>query len=315
MEYVASISLLLGDLKLEDHIIDNKHRFFIWKIIKTLFSKDFKKAKYQLVRRGVPVDQIWCLFLKQMEREGNAPATVVPQEKLHFYSEATAELTGLVFKCGAAQIDALHLQEKMYDLGYRFGRLAYLLDALEDFDRDLKNDQFNAVQAAYGTQELTVALESALKRQIIAVAHEVREELLSLPLNNLIAEGLGYRVVENIAHRLNADPVSTPLTKQVGWREKLKKAMESSYIIFRKRSPNTTAFGKLKLYLATPFMFLFFAMTPYRVWAQVGSDSNGENVVWVCICIAIALCGGKEYVVEKDCCGNTVVREKGPCDC
>ena len=62
-------------------------------------------------------------------------------------AEPTARVTALVFRHGAALAGLDSKADAIDDLGYRFGRLVYLLDAWEDFDRDARTGAFNALRA------------------------------------------------------------------------------------------------------------------------------------------------------------------------
>jgi Family of unknown function (DUF5685) len=55
----------------------------------------------------------------------------------------------LFFAHGVRLVGRADLQPAMRELGREFGRLIYLLDAFEDYERDARRGEFNAIRAAW----------------------------------------------------------------------------------------------------------------------------------------------------------------------
>ena len=74
----------------------------------------------------------------------------LPMETLEYVAEPTATVTGLTFEHAAAAVGATtEAQQTMYQLGFAFGNLVYVLDALDDYEEDLTGGEFNALQSAF----------------------------------------------------------------------------------------------------------------------------------------------------------------------
>lgn len=61
-----------------------------------------------------------------------------------------AELTGFLLKSYPLSLlnDSLELREKLYTLGYNLGKWIYIIDAVDDLQKDLKDNKYNPINAA-----------------------------------------------------------------------------------------------------------------------------------------------------------------------
>ena len=50
----------------------------------------------------------------------------------------------------------------LYEVGYHLGRLIYVIDAVDDFEKDKKSGSFNVIKNAYG-EEIDASVREALK--------------------------------------------------------------------------------------------------------------------------------------------------------
>ena len=67
-------------------------------------------------------------------KEQNGDNLRSAEEQLDFYADATAQITALIFEAGGL---FLNIKKNLYNFGFEFGRLMYLLDALEDYEKDI----------------------------------------------------------------------------------------------------------------------------------------------------------------------------------
>ncbi|MEO0469605.1 MAG: DUF5685 family protein [Bacteroidota bacterium] len=317
LQYTAGVSVLLADLKFKDNLIDSKWKFSVWHLLKTIFSKDFKKAKSQLAESGVSVNEMWDLFLEQIEREAQPNQLAQPLDAIAFYSEVTAKLTAQVFANGARISGALEEVEVVSQIGFQFGKLAYILDALEDFDKDILNKEFNAVQAAYHISHMSKDIRDELEFQIREIVSHLDTAIRALPLPILLAESFSHRIAKNVERRLLQEEKTYERLSGISWKDKMDAALKRSKAFFESGHTDPSFLQKTRLQLSVAMTFLLFLMLPYRAWARSGSNWADDPGVCIAICCVLSLCGGtsKSYVVEKDACGRTTVRETGPCGC
>ena len=90
-------------------------------------------------------------------------------------AEKSAELLGTVFAFGMEDGTPL------YRLGFLLGRIIYKLDAIDDYDEDVRRDRYNPYRAMYGdsgfTEEYRQNAASAIKHDLLAL----EKVILSLP--------------------------------------------------------------------------------------------------------------------------------------
>lgn len=132
--YASKVNMLFVALKAMDNEWDSPG-------LKTkLFAKIFK-SKYDKVfplfeDMNLPASKFMYWMNEQRQRE------LEDGGSMNFYSEATAQLTAMVFKQGMTAIGQEE-NEQFEKMGFAFGRLIYILDAFKDLKNDLKNDEFN----------------------------------------------------------------------------------------------------------------------------------------------------------------------------
>ncbi len=152
LKFVSTLNIILAQLKIEDNIIDTKNKGkYLWKIAARFFNSEFNKATQQMKEWGISVQEIIKQISGQTKREEKQVHFDSSKEYLDFYAEPTAMITASSFKYGVNVIEKKELSENMYNLGYYFGKLVYLIDAFEDIQKDYKNKSFNAITKAFKT--------------------------------------------------------------------------------------------------------------------------------------------------------------------
>ena len=140
LQYAAATNVVLAEFKLRDHVADTGSK--LMKLAVRTYSQQFQQASEALNLCNFPFLQLKGLMLLQGEREKE------PNPKLSRLSEPTAGATRLVFQHGAMTSGACTATtEIMAKLGYAFGEIAYLADALLDRKADAKKGEFNALTA------------------------------------------------------------------------------------------------------------------------------------------------------------------------
>lgn len=204
LEFAATANVVLTEFKLKDHIADeNKTR---WQIAYKTFSNAFTKAVKQLESRQFPLENLREVLAEQTGRETELTGKS-PDEVLHYLAEPTATATALFFAEGAKQIGRETEAETMSALGFAFGKLVYLLDAFEDYEKDLKLNRFNAFRAAFGidSKRLTGTAKRKAVEKIRAAQTEVAENIEKLTISTELKQLYIGRLKSNLERQLKTD--------------------------------------------------------------------------------------------------------------
>jgi hypothetical protein len=223
LEFAATANVVLTEFKIKDHIADEQKTR--WTLAQKTFSNAFKKAALRLQSWQFPLEKLHEILAEQSERE-KQPKGDSPTEVLAFLAEPTAMATALFFSQGARTIDCSDEQEKMFQLGYSFGKLIYILDAIEDFEKDVRANRFNALQFAFqnrsasdnavllnSNQKLPKSLRLQAARIVRNLTDEVFINLGKLPLDNQHKQLYSARLLSNIERKLKADLPVLPVIK------------------------------------------------------------------------------------------------------
>ena len=129
---VAKLNLILAGVKISDDRLDGESTFFR----RLLFSRAIKKARKQCPELAAIADE--CVERQgKEEREGSM---------LDGAAEPFADMMRKVFRHFAGEKSTPSVER----LGYLLGKYVYLIDALDDYDEDLKKGRFNAFRRTFG---------------------------------------------------------------------------------------------------------------------------------------------------------------------
>ncbi len=169
LQFSATVNVLLASLKVEDNRQDGAT--FRMKIAQKLYGISFQKVEMQMQNWGLATDLLW----QEMENQAKIEANF---DKNTDFAAPTAKMTALIFEKGAEVVGNMQAKSAMYDFGKAFGTLIYWLDALEDYEKDLKNGQFNAIQAQYSLK--TAELSNYYRKLVIRFLGEKEKEIHSI---------------------------------------------------------------------------------------------------------------------------------------
>lgn len=164
LQFAATANVILTEFKIADHISDTRQRRF--KLAHRIFSKEFLQAEKLLHEWKFPLEKLRDLLAKQTEIENNST-------DLEEFSLPTAETTATFFVEGTKLIGQENLSNLAHEIGFNFGKLIYVLDAYEDFEKDKKRNQFNALQFVFGEKEKAVSILLDLENEIIRQIYEL----------------------------------------------------------------------------------------------------------------------------------------------
>ena len=135
MREIARLNLILAGLKIADDRADGESSCFR----RMLFSRQIKKARAKSPELAALADECSERQIKE-EREGRA---------LDGAAEPFADMMRKVFRYFAGKKDTPAVEK----LGYLLGKYVYLIDALDDYDEDVKKGRFNAFRRTFDAKD------------------------------------------------------------------------------------------------------------------------------------------------------------------
>lgn len=192
LQFAATTNIILTEFKLDDHISDENQRRH--KFARNIFSKEFQTAEKLLSKWNFPLDEVKEFMRSQKSREKKC-------ESLQDLAFPTAQTTAVFFREGVKSIGRNELEKNAFELGFEFGKLVYLLDAFEDYERDFHKKQFNAFRTVFGLKEGKFSSEN--KRKISLILRESESEVIA-KINELpIAEDQRTLFISRLSQNLH----------------------------------------------------------------------------------------------------------------
>lgn len=196
LQYAATVNVLLAELKVEDAKQEGAN--LAAKLWKGCYSQAFAKAEQQMQLWGLDMNKIWVEVQKQAYIEQQV------EEKLDFASP-TAEITALIFEKGAEVVSNIEAKNNMYAFGKALGTLVYWLDALEDYEKDIKAGKFNGIAAKYKLNH--AKLSPIYHKKIVNLLQATEKDLAAiinlLPFSPNKKENFINRLSFNLTQRLD----------------------------------------------------------------------------------------------------------------
>jgi hypothetical protein len=232
LQFAATANVILTEFKLADHVADEGKRRY--KLAQNAFSKEFQTAEKLLTDWNFPLDEVKQVLKSQNERE-------TAENSLDALAFPTAQTTAIFFREGFKRIGKVDLENLAFEIGFNFGKLVYLLDAFEDYEKDFRARQFNAFRAAFNLTEEKLNVET--KRKITTILNGIESEISSLIFDLPIAENqknlfvsmLSQNLREKLKNNLpvlSTKKVCAPKSKQTikqRWQNASEKARALAY--------------------------------------------------------------------------------------
>lgn len=139
---LASLNIILARYKLRDDVLDEHKGSF--KI--AFISTGYKRAK----KLQPEMDKIVCDGYKNLlslEQKGEKSVDIVSDS----FATMMAKISNVLF--------GEFSTEYTYNLVYAIGKWVYLIDALDDYDKDIKNKSYNVFYNAYGQNSYAEFIE------------------------------------------------------------------------------------------------------------------------------------------------------------
>jgi hypothetical protein len=232
LQFAATANVILTEFKLADHVADEGKRRY--KLAQNAFSKEFRTAEKLLTEWNFPLDEVKAVLNSQKSIENNG-------KSLDALAFPTAQTTAIFFREGVKQIGKRELENLAFEIGFNFGKLVYLLDAFEDYEKDFRARQFNAFRAAFSLNEekLTAAAKRKISTILLAVESEISSKIQALPIAENQKTLFISRLAQNLRGKLKTDlpvlktvKVCAPKPKQTfrqRWQSASEKARTLAY--------------------------------------------------------------------------------------
>ncbi|NJM53864.1 MAG: hypothetical protein HC846_11025 [Blastocatellia bacterium] len=188
LQFAATANVILTEFKIADHVSDTRQRRF--KLAHRIFSKEFLEAQKRLNDWNFPLEKVRTLLETQEKRE-------TKNSNLDELALPTATATATFFEEGVKLIGRNELSNLAREIGFNFGKLIYVLDAYEDFKKDAKTNQFNALRSAFGEKEKGISILLELENEIINRIYE-------LPISETRKQLFASRLRSNLQKKIQA---------------------------------------------------------------------------------------------------------------
>ncbi len=263
LRFAATAAMISAEFKVADGLADSNR--YTWKIAGRLFSSGFQEASAQLEKWRFPLDLLWQCSRDQAALELAAPEdrrTKSPTQILKRLAEPTSRATAMIFAHGALVVGCVESREILRSVGDSFGSIVYLLDAIEDYEKDFRAGGFNAIRAAFDLSagELPPNIRAEVTREIWLAAERVADALGELPIPSALAARFSTRLRSNLAGRLSRElPVLAHVCEhrsevKVAARERWRDGVRLARSITKDRM--ASAAFKAGGTLQAPFIFL-----------------------------------------------------------
>lgn len=206
LEYAAAINVSLTYFKLVDDANDDKS--LKGKVGSTILSSYKKKFNDSISKIN---DIIKNNLNKLNELENNKSFSSIDEICDPFSNIVANILKEYPYKLIEDNDD---IRNNLYTLGYCLGKWIYIIDALDDLEKDMKKNKFNPINFLYNTENLSYEklkeeIKPRIEFTILNCACTCKESLSKLPLNrnkelleNIIELGLMDKYI-NIINNCN----------------------------------------------------------------------------------------------------------------
>ena len=153
LEYTADVSMLMIYQKIRDNISDGKFfKRLICKMAMPYVKRIYKKASSRIPKQA---DMIAELMSRQDEIEKT-------EASVDAAADQSAKMLAFLV---SSDIDCENADE-LKNLGYFVGRWVYIIDAVDDCEKDIKNNNFNPLKNRFGQEGFEKYCEEVLIRTV-----------------------------------------------------------------------------------------------------------------------------------------------------
>jgi len=201
----ATATVVLTEFKIKDHVEDSSNRLL--KLAAGVYSASFGRAADVLKSWDFPIEQLRSVLESQSGRESSVAVgegSSKSFEIITYLSEPTAAASALFFEHGMKLVGRADLSQTAYQIGHDFGSMIYLLDAFEDYEKDSKKSEFNAIREAWrlSTSRLDRTDRDRVAKTIWEMADRICDGIGALGLPKESQDIFVSRLRSNLSSRL-----------------------------------------------------------------------------------------------------------------
>ena len=179
LSYAAAMNVALVYYKLLDDISDDNTLSSKFKLLAlSPYNKKFDNSIIEL-------NKLIAIKLKDLsDLENNLNFSSI-DEICHPFSEIVANI--LKYYPYELTDDGDEIRDNLYNLGYTLGKWIYLIDALDDLEKDMKNKKFNPINFLYNDnnlpyEDIKEKIKDKIEFTILNCSYNCVEYLSKLPL-------------------------------------------------------------------------------------------------------------------------------------
>lgn len=186
---LANLNVILAYYKLKDDKLDEKKG----NLKSSLFKKGYKKASKNYKEFDLIVKNCYEKLLK-LEKENCDSVDIVAD----CFAEMLSQASNIVFES--------YSTEKTQGLLYGIGKWIYLIDALDDYDKDIKNSNYNVFYNVYKSKsfkDLVLEHESDISFIFNTVFMQILENFSNIKMyyntdlvSNIIKKGIPSKTMQ-----------------------------------------------------------------------------------------------------------------------
>lgn len=180
-EYAAAMNILLTYYKLEDNVVDRGD--LKDKIARKIYKRSFKKAYEKYPDRAEKIKK-HLDDLAELEKEGST--------SIDRTSNTFGELMREIFMYRDDEY-----AERLGEVGFNAGKYIYILDAYEDLEEDIKNNEYNPFKEYENRED---ELKEKVDRNIMMCLSRLEKAIMDLDIkvnrgiiDNIIYSGIYLR--------------------------------------------------------------------------------------------------------------------------
>ena len=320
LKYCASVNILLACYKIQDNIIDAKHKLNIWRSIIFFETRKFQKAQEILGNFGLNFQFIEQNLKEQFKKEIVHNSFKNSVDCIQYYANATRKITGEVFRSSLHTVGKIELTNEFSKIGESLGELVYILDAIVDYKNDIKKNRFNPFYTLTNkSKELPLDLLNEVVNYIYKRLNTIENTIISLPILEekkklfisrlYLNVRLGLGNTNKVCNTCKSSVVIPPVKERINDAIKVAKANVAI---------NSALLRILKYPLIASILILVFVLSPHFAYSSdfLVNDKPkgcGEGSSF-CECCENTFCGFCDTLqpdCQNDCCCFRVV----PCKC
>ncbi len=294
LTYTASINVLLRQYKIMDNVLDSRSENNVWKLLQYFGNSNFAKARNILTNYNLPIRLIDNRIHEQFKREKKKIKFDNYQDTFEYYSDSTGEITSIVFGCGVPDHYNKKIRLLFTKIGYNFGRIVYLIDGIEDYDRDVKYGQFNylLIHDDHNKSELV----QHVAKYILDCLKIIKDCINDLPIDDIKKRVFVNRLYVNVSAK-----ISSPRYRNLNHCDNANLSIKERYnyaLMAAKNRWQITDRAKLKypaFVILAIFFIIFFLFFPQLIRNADDSVNNanccGDCGGWCCDGCFASWCG------------------------